>query len=167
MDWTDEHNDLIKKLWLEGMSGGKIGKRLGVSRNAVISRVRRMGIQRNAGRTEAKPLTRRPQILRLATTQAPPRTEPRESIASRVTLPSRVFVADEPGTTTILTLGRRECKWPIGDPSLKGFSFCGRRIEDGEHGPYCCEHANLAYRQPHTDAQSRRKSLERSVQRYL
>ena len=38
---------------------------------------------------------------------------------------------------------RNRCCWPIGDPKLPGFSFCGTRIIPGR--PYCEEHSNLAY----------------------
>ena len=48
-----------------------------------------------------------------------------------------------PGTATVLTLGAHMCKWPIGDPSSNDFTFCGRRA--GEDGPYCNDHARLAY----------------------
>ncbi|WP_374188339.1 GcrA family cell cycle regulator [Asticcacaulis biprosthecium] len=38
---------------------------------------------------------------------------------------------ESPGTATVLTLGAKMCKWPIGDPSSDSFSFCGRRADDG------------------------------------
>ena len=38
---------------------------------------------------------------------------------------------------------RNRCCWPIGDPKLPGFSFCGTSIMPGR--PYCEEHSNLAY----------------------
>ena len=38
---------------------------------------------------------------------------------------------------------RNRCCWPIGDPKLPGFSFCGTSIIPGR--PYCEEHSNLAY----------------------
>lgn len=35
-----------------------------------------------------------------------------------------------------------QCRWPIGDPQLPGFHFCGEP-KAGE-GPYCAEHASKA-----------------------
>jgi len=35
------------------------------------------------------------------------------------------------------------CKWPIGDPLMDGFTYCGRRTDGG---PYCHEHAQVAYK---------------------
>jgi GcrA cell cycle regulator len=36
------------------------------------------------------------------------------------------------------------CRWPLGDPRLPGFSFCGAKI-NRLHLPYCDEHAAIAY----------------------
>jgi GcrA cell cycle regulator len=58
------------------------------------------------------------------------------------------------------------CKWPIGDPSSDGFTFCGRR--SGEVGPYCREHAQVAYQQPQTGKKKTGPSeLARSLRRYI
>lgn len=46
------------------------------------------------------------------------------------------------GLSTTLTLGAHMCKWPIGDPSSAGFAFCGKAVAEG---PYCRQHAALAY----------------------
>jgi hypothetical protein len=43
------------------------------------------------------------------------------------------------------------CKWPIGDPSTDGFTFCGRRSSEG---PYCGEHARIAYQPQQTKKKS-------------
>jgi len=45
-------------------------------------------------------------------------------------------------SATVLTLGAHLCKWPIGDPALESYRFCGRRAKEG---PYCAEHAQMAY----------------------
>ena len=58
-------------------------------------------------------------------------------------MPAPVYFVEEPGSATVLTLGAHMCKWPIGDPSTDSFTFCGRR-SDGD-GPYCVNHARVAY----------------------
>ena len=35
------------------------------------------------------------------------------------------------------------CSWPIGDPKLLGFKFCGAKRAIGKS--YCAEHMKLAY----------------------
>ena len=44
--WTDERVELLKRLWSEGLSASQIAGRLahGVTRNAVIGKVHRLGL---------------------------------------------------------------------------------------------------------------------------
>jgi len=45
MSWTDERVDLLQRLWAEGHSASQIAKQLGgVTRNAVIGKVHRLGL---------------------------------------------------------------------------------------------------------------------------
>ncbi len=60
MSWTDERVELLKKMWSEGQSASQIAKELGgVTRNAVIGKVHRLGLSNRAGAApaaaEAKP----------------------------------------------------------------------------------------------------------------
>ena len=59
MSWTDERVELLKKMWGEGQSASQIAKELGgVTRNAVIGKVHRLGLSNRAGSApaaEAKP----------------------------------------------------------------------------------------------------------------
>ena len=46
MSWTDERIDRLKALWLQGMTASQIADELGgVSRNAVIGKAHRLGLQ--------------------------------------------------------------------------------------------------------------------------
>src|SRR5881394_175256 len=54
MGWTDERVELLKKLWQDGLSASQIAKQLGgVTRNAVIGKVHRLGLSGRA--TPSKP----------------------------------------------------------------------------------------------------------------
>ena len=45
MSWTDERVEMLKKLWADGLSASQIAAKLGgVSRNAVIGKVHRLGL---------------------------------------------------------------------------------------------------------------------------
>ncbi len=57
MSWTDERVELLKKMWGEGQSASQIAKELGgVTRNAVIGKVHRLGLSNRATATAtAKP----------------------------------------------------------------------------------------------------------------
>jgi GcrA cell cycle regulator len=60
MSWTDERVELLKKMWGEGQSASQIAKELGgVTRNAVIGKVHRLGLSNRSTttattKTEAK-----------------------------------------------------------------------------------------------------------------
>lgn len=174
MSWTDERVETLKKLWQEGHSASQIAKTLGgVTRNAVIGKVHRLGLSGRATPSQpTRPLYKpsrpaRPAVShepRPQATVAPRRAEP---VVSRpvISTPVTPYV-ETPGTATVLTLGTKMCKWPIGDPSSDEFSFCGRVASEG--APYCVEHARVAY-QPSQKAKKRDNGadLSRSLRRYL
>ena len=60
MSWTDERVEKLKKMWGEGQSASQIAKELGgVTRNAVIGKVHRLGLSNRTGgggtKADAKP----------------------------------------------------------------------------------------------------------------
>ena len=166
MGWTEERVALLKKLWLEGLSASQIAKQLGgVTRNAVIGKVHRLGLSGRA--TPSQPP--RPAFK----TPRPPRPVSNQSLAPRriaphgggsVAEPTPIYYVEEPGSATVLTLGAHMCKWPIGDPSSDNFTFCGRRIGDGS---YCVEHARVAYQPQQKGKRSSASELARSLRRYI
>jgi GcrA cell cycle regulator len=172
MSWTDERVTTLKKLWLDGLSASQIAKQLGgVTRNAVIGNVHRLGLSGRAAPSQpARPAFKAPRPARPAATAMPsaPRRviaaepAPLPAVAQQPSVPA--FRAEEPGSATVLTLGAHMCKWPIGDPSTDGFTFCGRRSSDG---PYCNEHARVAYQPQQTKKKSGPTELARSLRRYI
>jgi len=56
MSWTEERVETLKRMWSEGQSASQIAKELGgVTRNAVIGKVHRLGLSNRAGAAPAKP----------------------------------------------------------------------------------------------------------------
>ncbi|SNR54865.1 GcrA family cell cycle regulator [Puniceibacterium sediminis] len=54
MSWTDERVEQLKKMWGEGQSASQIAKELGgVTRNAVIGKVHRLGLSNRVGAAPA------------------------------------------------------------------------------------------------------------------
>ncbi len=52
MSWTEERVETLKRMWAEGQSASQIAKELGgVTRNAVIGQVHRLGLSNRAGGT--------------------------------------------------------------------------------------------------------------------
>ena len=146
MDWTDDVIDRLKALWLEGHSTAEIGRRMGISKNAVVGKAHRLNL---AGR---------PSPIR----RGPPGERPRRAAAKRVvgpTLPTmaapatRDTVAVQPPVPpapaplrAVRTTGGGRliaCCWPIGEPGTRSFRFCDDESLPGK--PYCGTHAALAY----------------------
>jgi GcrA cell cycle regulator len=88
MAWNDERVDLLKKMWGEGQSASQIAKELGgVTRNAVIGKVHRLGLSnRNGSGTVAAEVeivveqevaaTAEPEAAKPAEPTAPPGPDP-------------------------------------------------------------------------------------------
>lgn len=164
--WTEDRVGALKKLWLEGQSASQIAKQLGggVTRNAVIGKVHRLGLSGRAAPSQPARATFRPSRPRPAQpTQAPSAPRRIEAVQPRPAPPTvPAPMPDLPGTATVMTLGAHMCKWPIGDPSSTEFSFCGRRASEGV---YCVEHARVAY-QPQVK-RGGASDLARSLRRYI
>ena len=99
MSWTDDRVELLKKMWGEGQSASQIAKELGgVTRNAVIGKVHRLGLSNRAGsgaaataKAEAKPKAA-PKPAAAAKPKVEPKTEPAiqpQAPETKSTLPAR------------------------------------------------------------------------------
>ncbi|PJE32203.1 GcrA cell cycle regulator [Pseudooceanicola marinus] len=92
MSWTDERVELLKKMWAEGQSASQIAKELGgVTRNAVIGKVHRLGLSNRSGgggasaqaAPAAKPEAKaKPAPKREAAPAPEPKPEPEPSAAA-------------------------------------------------------------------------------------
>jgi GcrA cell cycle regulator len=150
MTWTDERVELLKKLWSEGLSASQIAAELGgITRNAVIGKVHRLGLSGRAkSPSSAAPRPRKPraaQMLRMA----------RPAMRGNTALAQAFEVELEPEPVpydnvipltqrrTILELNEQTCRWPIGDPGSTEFFFCGGPCMAGL--PYCAYHSRVAY----------------------
>jgi GcrA cell cycle regulator len=135
--WDVRRVDTLTQLWKDGLSASEIAQRLsGVTRNAVLGKLHRLGLLgRRSATSKAKP-PRAPRLRRPGRSLPPPCPEPVRSRPSEV--------PDLPGLVPCLDcLGPRACHWPIGDPQAADFAFCGRRVQ---RGSYCDDHAHVAYR---------------------
>lgn len=143
MGWSEERVALLRKLWAEGLSASQIAKQLGgVTRNAVIGKVHRLGLAGRAtpSRPAKRPVrTARPRVIGPSAPRLRmPSSEPRPII------PDLEPVRLEDGrAATVLTLNESMCKYPIGDPTEPDFAFCGRGAAG--NAPYCQDHSRLAY----------------------
>lgn len=165
MAWTDDRVEVLTKLWAEGLSASQIAKQLGgVTRNAVIGKVHRLGLSGRAKPSRpAAPRTAKPSAPRTRTVSRKTATMATPSIAVRATPavkaqpPVEAKVLPSGEYATIMTIRDHMCKWPIGDPSKSDFRFCGRKTDPST--PYCDAHSAVAY-QPSRRRYPGQKSLE-------
>lgn len=151
IDWTPKRVSTLIALWNEGLSTAAIGRRLGVTKNAVVGKVHRLGLPKrqspirgdrtNSNRPGPKPRPR---------AEAQPRT-PRPVVkkAERPMAPKRppIVEVEEPKLVgdpiSMDELKPSMCSWPIGEPGTEEFRFCGHDKIEGK--PYCLYHCQKAY----------------------
>jgi GcrA cell cycle regulator len=181
MEWSDEAIVRLRSLWDEGHSTAEIGRRLGMSKNAVVGKAHRLDlparpspIRRGGDGTPRpkRPSVRRPPVagptlpplasLGEAETAALRRRQAMARTPSHAPSPASGQAARAPIVTPAPRLqavaprpyGRViTCCWPIGEPGTLSFRFCDEPSVPGK--PYCDAHAELAYvriREKHEDA---------------
>lgn len=148
--WTAERLDVLHRGVADGLSCARIARLIGVSRNAVIGKVNRLGIARGrtptitVERSLAPRLPRNPRVLapRRETPPRPPTPRQVLRFVRRDATPAPVALSAE--ACSLLDLAPGQCRWPMdAGPAL---TFCGRpRLAALS---YCPGHAQLAYRPP-------------------
>lgn len=174
--WPIEAVDQLKALFAGGLSAGQIAieMNIGVSRNAIIGKISRLGLQR----ASRAPFIRKPQAPR---TPGPSKPKPRKitDYAKDTSLATRAIArkqrAEQDPTEiidllpdsdipiaqrrTIVTITDDTCHWPVGTPGADDFFFCGAVTASR---PYCTAHCHRAYDKVRTH-QSVREARERAA----
>lgn len=160
MSWTDERVELLKKLWADGLSASQIAGELGgITRNAVIGKVHRLGLSGRAKSPSSS--TPRPRKARPASHMV---RVSRPAVRGNTALAYDYEAEAEPELVeavipleqrrTLVQLTDATCRWPVGDPGSQDFFFCGGPTK--EDGPYCTHHSRVAY-QPAADRRRDRR----------
>ena len=123
--WSTDREDRLRALVLDGLTATRIGAKIGVTRNAVIGKIDRLGLRLLGG------LGRQPGPQK-----------PRKSRARKPKVTTAVILAPPPGEgVDILALAAGVCRWP--QDTIEGVRYCG-----GETYPrhvYCPAHHRLAF----------------------
>lgn len=184
MSWTDERVETLKTMWSDGKSASQIAKELGgVTRNAVIGKVHRLGLSNRLPGSEEEMDAGAPNGAEPAeetVAEAEPQSQPRAAVvepsptprpkpvpgqplppqptASEISaeaLANLAEVAKKSRRLSLMQLTERTCKWPVGDPATEDFWFCGLPCVGGK--PYCETHVAVAF-QPMSARRDRRSS---------
>ena len=151
MSWNDENVAKLKELWDQGLPTAQIGKLLGFTKNAVVGKAHRIGLERRPSpirRTAVKPdrkKARSPIVPKLNFEAS--KEELQETIR-----PQQTF---QPVVKNLFSNhSKRGCEWPDGHPDETDFKFCGKdRFEDK---PYCINHCAVAYVFPEKEEEKQR-----------
>ena len=149
MDWNDETILRLRALWDEGHSTAEIGRRMGVTKNAVVGKAHRLDLPARPSPIrrvmEAGHVPRREQAKRAVGSTLPAAP----AVAAAVAAEPAVRAPIRPQTQLRAVAPPRSssrvstCCWPIGDPGTPSFRFCDAGALGNK--PYCAEHAALAY----------------------
>ncbi len=163
MSWTEERVARLTKLWTDGLSASQVAADLGgVTRNAVIGKVHRLGLSGRAKQPSKaggrpKRTTRTSSYTRVNRTTNKTAKTGSTQTTRPIAQPSAAVAdikAPDPKRIKLVQLTETTCKWPIGDPQEADFCFCGHDIKTDT--PYCEFHCNLAY-QPIAERRRTRK----------
>tara|TARA_B110000438_G_C15267809_1_gene417008 strand:+ start:33 stop:512 length:480 start_codon:yes stop_codon:yes gene_type:complete len=139
MSWNEDNVSRLKELWDQGLPTAQIGKLLGFTKNAVVGKAHRIGLERRPSpirRTAAKPdrkKARSPVMPKLAF----------ESKEEEETYIPKITTFNSNIKNLFVSSSRRGCEWPEGHPDEPEFHFCSKeRFEDK---PYCIDHCAVAY----------------------
>jgi len=154
MEWNEEIIGRLRALWAEGLSTAEIGRRMGISKNAVVGKAHRLNlpprpspIRRAAeGTVRPRAVPRRvngPTLPPLATETVIEAPVLRAAPAPRPAPPSAPALRQVPAPVSSRQGRSNPCCWPIGEPGTSSFRFCDAGSLAGK--PYCAEHAALAY----------------------
>jgi GcrA cell cycle regulator len=147
--WNPERVAQLRSFVGAGMTCSQIAAEIGVSRNAVIGKIHRLGL--GPGRPVAAlgrvcpPRTQRPRVLSQRRTL-------RLIATDAAHIADHTSVEAEPArgaqSCSLLELGQSSCRWPVSERHghAADFVFCGSETVAGFS--YCAAHARMAYRSP-------------------
>lgn len=178
--WTEERAAMAMANCKSGMSMSDNAKLLGgVSRNAVIGKLHRMGYWPGKSAAKAKEdrpsMPRRPKVKMIGVNRA---TAAKRKLIAKVRAGDeeialagdgvRELPADQSAfAVSFMAVSDTQCRWPLGEPSQAGFMFCGDKIMGGKsvsECAYCARHCRLAYNgAPQRKPDTYRERSERAV----
>ena len=155
MSWNDSNVARLRELWDQGLPTAQIGKLLGFTKNAVVGKAHRIGLERRPSpirRTAVKP--DRKKARSPITPKLNFETSKEETEVKGIQKLQQSF---QPAVKNLVTnRTKRGCEWPEGHPDESDFKFCDQeRFEDK---PYCIDHCAVAYVIPEKEELERQQT---------
>ncbi len=159
MEWREETIIRLRALWDEGLSTAEIGRRLGLSKNAVVGKAHRLDlparpspIRAGSGNAPSRPRPPR----RVSGPTLPPLTSTAAAGAEPIVPPPPAPIPEPPHSPPVIARlepGRRQprrrhdgsgCCYPLGEPGTRSFRYCDDDLD--LTGEYCPEHHKATVR---------------------
>ncbi|MEE9923106.1 MAG: hypothetical protein PBV01_24550 [Brucella anthropi] len=154
--WTDDRKQVVAELLREGLSAGQMSKRLGISRNAIISVIHRDKMLSEIGLRSGVGGARKPKAesspyksgrMKTAARSPARQSQPGPVVVVPIVEPEPVFVCDygfeleptiDPLGLPLADLNLRQCRFAVNN-AAKGEQhlFCGHPVKIGSS---FCEH---------------------------
>lgn len=164
--WTPDRVERMRHMWqVDGLSASQIAASLGegLTRNGVLGKLHRLKLSRDKpksasgkrgragmpGQAKANSILRRAKTRQrdLKRARQTQRLDPSNGVVADalpelevLPIPSGAvwLPLDDRSPVPLMALGKHDCKWPLGDPLLPGFGYCGLPADGGAH--YCERH---------------------------
>ena len=142
--WTEDRVELLKRLHADNFSCSQIAGQLGagISRNAVIGKLSRMGLvskrgPRSGSRSNFKHI---PPLYKRTFVSIAGIGRKRDGVGRPIGWVEPVADTDIPISQrkSLLELTAATCRWPCGDPQSPDFFFCGGPVAN--ESSYCAHH---------------------------
>ena len=140
MSWNETNVARLRELWDQGLPTAQIGKLLGFTKNAVVGKAHRIGLERRPSpirRTAVKPDRKKARSPVMPTLNFENKDTEEKLNFSEI----KTF---QPAIKNIFSpIKKRGCEWPEGHPDEPEFHFCNKERFDDK--PYCLDHCAIAY----------------------
>jgi GcrA cell cycle regulator len=153
--WSEGRIAELERLWSEGLSTAEIGRRLAISKSAVVGKAHRLNLLGRPSPIQA----RLPEQKNPIGPTAPPRRRTSDPRVPRLPYPPGAIEAwasardrapmeapsvRSPNPATNQLSASHTCCWPLGEPGSQLFRFCDYPVAANK--PYCEAHCRAAYK---------------------
>ena len=146
MPWTEDKVSQLRELWDQGLPTSQIGKILDFTKNAVVGKAHRIGLERRPSpikRNIMKPdrkKARAPMVPNLSVS-----LKSDSDFNQKVDSDYDLSKSQGKYLAQYLLMSKKNtgCEWPNGHPNESSFFYCGHEKVEGK--PYCTKHCEQAY----------------------
>lgn len=123
---TEEEKEAVREYFNQNLSYSAMALKLGVTRNVIAGRCRRLGLVRDPSEYKGRSSSMRIVKRRIDPPPLPVVVDPEPAESGQGALEA------------VMAAHSRSCRFPFGDPRRQDFRYCGEVTDPGKS--YCSEH---------------------------